>query len=138
MSATGADYLLPSRIMSYAVWILQFLLAFTFVAAGLTKLVSAKAKLKERMAWAGSVDSKLIKLIGALELLGGLGLLLPPIATVLPTVLTLIATIGLGVMMVGAIALHIRLHEVREAMPALVLLLFLILLAFGLFAADRV
>ena len=69
---------------------------------------------------------------------GGLGLLLPPIATVLPTVLTLIATIGLGVMMVGAIALHIRLHEVREAMPALVLLLFLILLAFGLFAADRV
>ncbi len=124
--------------MGYAVWILQFLLAFTFVAAGLTKLLSSNAKLKERMTWAGSVDPKLLKLIGALELLGGLGLLLPPIATLLPAVLTLIATIGLGALMVGAIALHIRLHEVREAMPALVLLLFLILLAFGLFAAARV
>ncbi len=40
-------------------------------------------------------------------------------------------------MMIGAIAVHLRGKEAREGLPALVLLLFLILLIFGLFAVGR-
>ncbi|MSO27622.1 MAG: DoxX family protein [Candidatus Nanopelagicales bacterium] len=123
--------------MSYAVWILQFLLAFAFVAAGLTKLFTPRVKLSKRMAWAKSVDPRLIKLIGTLEVLGGLGLFLPPILPSIPTIFTLLATIGLGLLMLGAIVTHIRLKEAREATPALILLLFLVLLACSLFAVDR-
>lgn len=137
MSVTRADYLLPCPIMSFAVWILQFLLAFAFVAAGVTKLVTPTVKLRRRMAWVESFNPLLIKLIGALELLGGLGLFLPPIVAFVPTVFTLLSAFGLAVMMLGAIVVHLRRKEAREGLPALILLLFLILLIFGLFAVDR-
>lgn len=123
--------------MSFAVWILQFLLAFAFVAAGVTKLVTPTVKLRRRMAWVESFNPLLIKLIGALELLGGLGLFLPPIVAFVPTVFTLLSAFGLAVMMLGAIVVHLRRKEAREGLPALILLLFLILLIFGLFAVDR-
>ncbi|PHX61263.1 MAG: DoxX family protein [Actinobacteria bacterium] len=137
MSVTRADYLLPCPIMSFAVWILQFLLAFAFVAAGVTKLVTPTAKLRRRMAWTETFNPWLIKLIGALELLGGLGLFLPPIVAFVPTVFTLLSAFGLAVMMLGAIVVHLRGKEAREGLPALILLLFLILLINGLFAVDR-
>lgn len=123
--------------MSFAVWILQFLLAFAFVAAGVTKLVTPTVKLRRRMVWVESFNPWLIKLIGALELLGGLGLFLPPIVAFVPTVFTLLSAFGLAVMMFGAIVVHLRRKEAREGLPALILLLFMILLIFGLFAADR-
>ncbi len=123
--------------MSFAVWILQFLLAFAFVAAGVTKLVTPTVKLRQRMAWAETFNPWLIKLIGALELLGGLGLFLPPIVAFVPTVFTLLSALGLAVMMIGAIVVHLRAKEAREGLPALVLLLFLILLIVGLFAVGR-
>ena len=116
---------------------LQFLLAFAFVAAGVTKLVTPTVKLRQRMAWAETFNPWLIKLIGALELLGGLGLFLPSIVAFVPAVFTLLSAFGLAVMMIGAIAVHLRGKEAREGLPALVLLLFLILLIFGLFAVDR-
>jgi uncharacterized membrane protein YphA (DoxX/SURF4 family) len=123
--------------MSFAVWMLQFLLAFAFVAAGVTKLVTPTVKLRQRMAWAETFNPWSIKLIGALELLGGLGLFLPPIVAFVPTVFTLLSAFGLAVMMIGAIVVHLRGKEAREGLPALVLLLFLILLIFGLFAVGR-
>jgi len=123
--------------MSFAVWMLQFLLAFAFVAAGVTKLVTPTVKLRRRMAWAETFNPWLIKLIGALELLGGLGLFLPPIVAFVPTVFTLLSAFGLAVMMIGAIVVHLRGKEAREGLPALVLLLFLILLIVGLFAGGR-
>ena len=123
--------------MSFTVWMLQFLLAFAFVAAGVTKLVTPTVKLRQRMAWAETFNPWLIKLIGALELLGGLGLFLPPIVAFVPTVFTLLSAFGLAVMMIGAIVVHLRGKEAREGLPALVLLLFLILLIFGLLAVGR-
>jgi len=123
--------------MSFTVWMLQFLLAFAFVAAGVTKLVTPTVKLRRRLAWAETFNSWLIKLIGALELLGGSGLFLPPIVAFVPTVFTLLSAFGLAVMMIGAIVVHLRGKEAREGLPALVLLLFLILLIVGLFAVGR-
>ncbi|MEI7631084.1 MAG: DoxX family protein [Actinomycetes bacterium] len=123
--------------MSFTVWILQFLLAFAFVAAGVTKLVTPTVKLRRRMAWAETFSPWSTKLIGALELLGGLGLFLPPIVPFVPSVLTLLSAFGLAVMMLGAIVVHLRRKEAREGLPALILLLFLILLIFGLIGVDR-
>jgi len=89
------------------------------------------------MAWAETFSPWSIKLIGALELLGGLGLFLPPIVPFVPSVLTLLSAFGLAVMMLGAIVVHLRRKEAREGLPALILLLFLLLLIFGLFAVGR-
>lgn len=124
--------------MGIAVWVLQFLLAIAFCAAGLMKLLRPKAELRERMAWVENVTPRGIKLVGAIELLGGLGLVLPALTGIAP-VLTLLAAIGLAIVMVAAIAVHVRLKDpVGQIAPALVLLLLLLLCIWGLLAVGRV
>jgi hypothetical protein len=123
--------------MSIAVWVLQFLLAFAFCAAGAMKVLRPKEELRERMNWVEGITPRGIKVVGTIEILGGLGLVLPAITGILP-VLTPLATIGLIFAMGLAINLHVRRREPLSASaPAIVLLLLLVLLLVGLFAVGR-
>lgn len=123
--------------MSIAVWVLQFLLALAFCAAGLMKMVRPKEELRERMDWVASVTPRGIKLIGLVELLGGLGLVLPSITGIAP-VLTPIAAIGLIIVMALAIVLHVRRRDpISQSLPAAVLLLLLLLCLWGVIAQGH-
>lgn len=133
-----AGYLLRSAVMGITVWVLQFLLAIAFCAAGLMKLLRPKAELRERMTWVADVTPRGIKLIGTIELLGGLGLVLPALTGIAP-VLTLIAAIGLSLVMIGALVVHARLHDAPgQFAPAIVLLILLLLCIWGMLAVGRV
>lgn len=124
--------------MGIAVWVLQFLLAIAFCAAGLMKIARPKDELRERMAWVERVSPTGVKLIGLVELLGGLGLVLPAITGIAP-VLTLAAAIGLALVMVAAIIVHLRIKDpIAQVMPAVVLLLLLLLCIWGLIGVGRV
>ena len=116
-------------------WVLQFLLAIAFIGAGLMKLSSPKDRLVERMEWARGVTQRGIKVIGLVELLGGIGLVLPALTGIMPW-LTTLAAIGLAVTMVFAIYTHIRLREVSQALPAAVLLLLLVVTSVGLLSRS--
>ena len=123
--------------MGIAVWILQFLLAIAFCAAGLMKLLRPKDELRERMAWVEGVTPRGIKLVGLIELLGGLGLVLPALTGIAP-ILTLLAAIGLALVMVAAIIVHRRIGDpVPQMIPALLLLVLLLLCIWGLIAQGR-
>ena len=123
--------------MGIAVWILQFLLAIAFCAAGLMKLLRPKEELRERMAWVEGVTPRGIKLVGLIELLGGLGLVLPALTGIAP-ILTLLAAIGLALVMVAAIIVHRRIGDpVPQMIPALLLLVLLLLCIWGLLAQGR-
>ena len=101
------------------------------------KVLRPKAELRERMSWVEGITPRGIKMVGTLEILGGLGLVLPSITGVLPT-LTPLATSGLIIAMGFAIALHVRRRDPLVAgAPALLLLLMLVLLLVGLFAVAR-
>ncbi len=117
--------------MGILTWVLQFLLAIAFIGAGLMKLSTPKDRLVERMEWARGVTPRGIKLIGIVELLGGVGLVLPALTGVLPW-LTTLAAIGLAIAMGAAIYTHIRLREAAQALPAAVLLLLLLVTIAGL------
>lgn len=96
--------------MNIVLWILQGLLAAMFLMAGVMKATSSKEKLLEqgeRMAWVEDISANNIKLIGVLELLAGIGLILPMLTGILPW-LTPVAAIGLILTMVGAALLHVR------------------------------
>ena len=118
-------------------WILQFLLAIAFVAAGLMKMTTPKERLLDRMEWVRGVTPRGIKVIGVIEILGGLGLVLPAVTGIAP-VLTLLAAIGLAIVMVLAIWTHIRLQEASQAMPAAVLFVLLVITIIGLVTQGRV
>lgn len=118
--------------MNIALWILQSLLAFAFCAAGLMKLAKSRAALlaDKRMAWANDFESSHIKLIGLVEVLGGIGLILPLALHVMP-ILTPVAAAGLALLMIGAVATHIRRKE--SPVPPMVLALLSLAVAVGRF-----
>ncbi|WP_323793046.1 DoxX family protein [Nocardioides sp.] len=113
--------------MDIVIWILSGLLALVFVAAGAMKLATPRAKLLEnpQMGWADDFSAPQIQAIGAIEVLGGIGVILPWLLDVLP-VLTPLAALGLAATMVGAMIQHARRDE-KEALPKNAVLLVLAL-----------
>jgi uncharacterized membrane protein YphA (DoxX/SURF4 family) len=96
--------------MDVVIWVLQVLLALAFLAAGLTKLSQPRQKLASTMGWVEDFSDPGVRAIGALEVLGALGLLLPAFTGV-ATVLVPLAAVGLALLMVGAAATHRRRGE---------------------------
>ena len=108
--------------MQTTLWIVQVLLAVIFTLTGLTKLTQPRAKMAAGpMRWAADVSDAQFRLIGAVEVLGAIGLILPAALGVAP-MLTPLAAVGLVLIMVGAILTHVRLDEKnRLAAPVVVL-----------------
>ncbi|MBI5160594.1 MAG: DoxX family protein [Micrococcales bacterium] len=97
--------------MTIVLLVLNIVLGIVFLAAGLMKLLRLREKLAESgMAWAGDFGATAVKAIGAAEVLGALGLVLPRITGIAPA-LAPIAAICLVILMIGAAVVHIRRHE---------------------------
>src|ERR1051326_6320573 len=86
-----------------AYWIVAGLLAVFFLYAGGVKIVQSKEKLQPMMGWVDRVPMPVGRPIGVLEVLGAIGLILPPLTGVAPA-LALAAAIGFLVIQIGAIA----------------------------------
>ncbi|MFD9502954.1 DoxX family protein [Streptomyces sp. NPDC060035] len=119
--------------MNITLWITASVLAAVFLAAGAMKLSQPTEKLASAgMAWAEDTPGGAVRTIGALEVLGALGLILPAAFDVAP-VLVGCAAVGLVVIMLGAAVLHSRRRE-AQAIPAnLVLLVLAAVVAWGRF-----
>lgn len=97
--------------MTVTLWIINVLLALAFLAAGGMKLARPKeALVRSGMGWAESFQTGTVKLIGLAEVLGALGLILPLATDILP-VLTPVAAACLVIIMIGAVATHLRRKE---------------------------
>jgi hypothetical protein len=113
--------------MDTALWIVQALLAALFLVTGMTKLTQPRLKMAAGpMVWAADVNDSQFRTIGALEVFGAAGLILPG-ALGIAEFLVPVAAMGLALTMVGAIATHVRLGETdRLAVPIVVLVLTLL------------
>lgn len=98
--------------MQIAYWILAALLSAFYLYAGGKKLLQTHAQLEPMMGWVDTVPMPLVRVIGALEALGALGLILPPLTGIAPS-LAVAAAIGLALVQVGGIAVHLRRGEAR-------------------------
>ena len=120
--------------MNIALWIVQGLLAAMFTMAGIMKSTQPKEKLAANMPWVNDYSATQVKLIGILELLGGLGTIIPW-ATGIAPILSPIAAAALGLTMVGAGIYHIGKGEYKETGFNAVLLLLCAFVAYGRFIA---
>jgi len=94
--------------MDIALWILQILLALTFVGAGVSHAFRFdQFAARPRMAWATDVGRERMRLIGLAEIAGGIGLIVPAVTGILPW-LTPLAAAGLVLVMLAAAAFHAR------------------------------
>ena len=98
--------------MNTVLWVLQVVLAVFFAGAGLAKLSQPREKLRDRMEWVEDFSDAQVRAIGAVELLGAIGLLLPAATGGLPW-LTPLAAAGLAVTVVLAALVHVRRKELQ-------------------------
>ena len=105
--------------MNIVLWIIQILLALFFVALGFLHVSKPLAEIREmgdgRMAWVEDVGERNFKLIGILEILGGIGLILPQLTGILPW-LTPVAALGLFLLMIAAAIFHVRRGDGMESL----------------------
>jgi uncharacterized membrane protein YphA (DoxX/SURF4 family) len=117
--------------MNIALWIAQGLLAALFLASGSMKISTAKDKLvASGQTGVAPFPVPVIRITAFCELLAVLGLLLPMITGIAP-VLTPIAAFGLVVVMIGATASHLSLHERLQAGATTFILLICLFVAVG-------
>ncbi|MFG3342253.1 DoxX family protein [Glycomyces sp. NPDC048151] len=105
----------PGKALNVTAWVLQVLLgAFMIVASGVPKLfaVEAAASGFDTIGW----GDWFMYAIGALEVLGGVGLLIPRVCG--------LAATGLGLLMVGAAIFNAAILDYPVVTPLILLVLF--------------
>ena len=116
--------------MDTLAWILQGLLAFTFLIAGFIKATQSKVFIKEKLGpWADDFPLGLIKMLGLTQILTALGLVLPMLMNKY-TNLTPIAAGVLMFIMVGAVFTHFKRKEYKEMLPPTIMLIMAGVIAF--------
>jgi hypothetical protein len=113
--------------MTYALWIVQGLLALLFLFAGGMKLIlPLEALTTEQMPLPGLF----VRFIGVAEVLGALGLILPGLLRIRPG-LTPLAAAGLVIIMIGATVLTLASGDVALALIPFVVGLLAAFIAYG-------
>src|ERR1035438_7835471 len=107
--------------MTVAYWIVAALLALLYLYSGGLKVLRTPDQLRPMMGWIDTVPLRLVRTIGVLEVLGALGLILPPL-TGIARALALAAAIGLAAIQVGGISLHLRRGEAKVIWLNIILL----------------
>ncbi|MFK4043212.1 DoxX family protein [Nonomuraea wenchangensis] len=124
--------------MNTALWIVAGLLAALFLLAGGGKLFVSKKMLAEAsgaQGWVKDVNPAFVRALGALEILGAIGLILPAVTGIAPILVPLAAT-GLATIMVGAVILRIRRHEAKAMLLDLFYLVPIVFVAIGRFGPE--
>jgi uncharacterized membrane protein YphA (DoxX/SURF4 family) len=120
--------------MNIALWIVSGVLAAVFLVAGVNKVLIPREKLARAPGggWALDFSPRFIKTLGVLEILGAIGVILPALLHIAP-VLTPLAAIGLGIVMIGAATVESRRREFTHAALNLLYLALAVFVAWGRF-----
>jgi uncharacterized membrane protein YphA (DoxX/SURF4 family) len=105
MTSTPGNATTPSKGLGIGLWIVQGLLALTFVGTGIWKLATPIPELGKMVPWMGQVPPGFLYVTAAFDLLGGFGVLLPALTRIKPG-LTVLAALGCAAFMLGAIIFH--------------------------------
>jgi DoxX-like protein len=109
-----------------ALWVVQVFLALAFLATGAMKLMLPIEALVEQMPLPGAF----IRFLGAIEVLGAIGLIVPSLARIRPG-LTPLAAAGLVIIMIGAMVFTVITMDATMALAPLVLGILAAFVAYG-------
>lgn len=108
--------------MTVAYWIIAGLLGVFYLYAGGKKIVQSQERLAPMMGWVDTVPMPAVRAVGAVEVLGATGLVLPP-ATGIAPVVAILAAVGFVVLQILAAGLHLSRGEAKDTGLNLVLIL---------------
>jgi hypothetical protein len=123
--------------MNLALWIIAGLLATVFLVAGANKLFIPQHKLAKAPGggWVLDFSPAFLKALGAVEILGAIGLILPAALGVAP-ILVPLAAVGLATVMIGAAIVTSRRHERMHVALNLTYFALAAFVAVGRFAVE--
>lgn len=94
----------PRRMLAAGLWAAQLVLAFFLLFGAYMKLAAPAEEVANMMVWAAQYPT-LKTFTGIVDLLGGLGILLPALTRIQPR-LTVLAALGIVVLQVLAFGFH--------------------------------
>jgi len=100
----------PRLLLIAALWAAQALVAIVFVGVGWMKLSTPIAQLAGSIPWAGELPELFVRSIGAIDIAGGLGIVLPALTRIQPR-LTVFAAGGCAALQICAILFHLARGE---------------------------
>lgn len=112
--------------LNVILWVIQIVLALLYLFTGGAKLTLPVAVMTQQVHFPGLF----LRFIGACEVLGALGLLLPGLIRV-PTYLTTLAAGGLVIIMIGATTVMLVTSGVAQALMPLCVGLLVAFVAYG-------
>jgi uncharacterized membrane protein YphA (DoxX/SURF4 family) len=112
--------------MTYALWIVQGLLALLFLFAGSMKFIMPIEEMTKQVQLPGAF----LRFIGVAEICGALGLILPGLLRIRPG-LTPLAAAGLAIIMVGATVVSLMIGPAVTAVAPFIVLLVVAFVAYG-------
>ncbi|MEV7328995.1 DoxX family protein [Micromonospora sp. NPDC093244] len=104
----------PVSALTIGLWAAQGALALIFAGGGVWKIVTPIERVAEAFAWAGEVPPGLFYATAALDILGGIGVLLPSLTRIRPGV-TVLAALGCVALQASAIVFHLSRGEAADA-----------------------
>jgi hypothetical protein len=109
-STTTFDPAPSGRAFRASLWVAQTLIFLAFGAAGLVKLFTPIPELAAMMPWTGEHSEAFVRVIGIIDLTGGIGILMPALTRIMPS-LSVLAALGCSVLQVLAIIFHVSRGE---------------------------
>ncbi|WP_371596697.1 DoxX family protein [Streptomyces sp. NBC_00564] len=101
--------------MHVAYWIVAAMLALFYLYGGGIKVIRTREQLQPMMAWVDRTPMPVVRTIGVLEVLGAIGLILPPLTGIAPG-LALAAAIGFVLLQFAATGVHLNRGDRRIAL----------------------
>lgn len=101
-------------------WGMQGFLFLAFGVAGIMKLTMPMDKLAAMLSWPGAVPEYLVRAIGAAEVAGAMGVLLPALMR-MQAWITSYAAMGLATVMICALGYHLMLFQGAMLIPTIIL-----------------
>ena len=105
--------------LNATLWVAQWLLGISLVGAGVFKLSLGAGQAVELFPWSADVPA-LFTVTSVLDVLGGLGVVLPAITRILPR-LTSLAALGVMALMISAVVFYLSRGEASEIAPNIAL-----------------
>jgi hypothetical protein len=110
---TSTEPATVSRPIRTGLWVVQVLLSVVFTGTGLWKLFTPIPQLAAMIPWAGEVPAPFLHATAILDLLGGIGILLPAVIRVAPG-LSVLAALGCAALQASAIVFHLFRGEAAD------------------------
>ncbi|MBV9227861.1 MAG: DoxX family protein [Chloroflexi bacterium] len=116
--------------MNITLWIIQALVAILFLIVGYLKAFQPLDTLAKSFKWIPSFPPSFVRFLGICEILGAIGIVLPPLTHILPW-LAIAAAVGFILAAGGGAIVHIARREYAVIVPNIILVILSAFVIYG-------